>query len=143
MRSQCQHTNSRLMEYWVISSDGHLSKHYVSICICTRYVLESSFISFQSVINFIEYELFWYPEQPLQIPLSAHTSSEHWSLDIRSSYWWCRLLLIMVSYSCVRNKYRGGKVEGKKLVKWIEELYKSYIFRVTCFIFIYRHFLKQ
>ena len=37
------------------------------------------------------------------MPLSAHTSREHWSSDIRSSYWWRSLLLIMVSYSRVRN----------------------------------------
>ena len=103
MRSQCQHTNSRLMEYRVISSDSHLSKHYALIYICTRYVLELSFILFQSVINFFERELFPYPEEPLQMPLSAHTSREHWSSDIRSSYWWRSLLLIMVSYSHLCN----------------------------------------
>ena len=31
MRSQCQHTNTHIMEYRLISSDSHLSKHYVVI----------------------------------------------------------------------------------------------------------------
>ena len=62
MQSQCQHTTRHIMEYRVISLDGHLSKHYAVICICTGYVLELYFISFELVINFIERELFRYLE---------------------------------------------------------------------------------
>ena len=102
MRSQCQHTNSHLMEYRVISSDGHLSKHYALIRICTRYMSKLSFILFQSVIDYLERELFRYPEQPLQMPLSAHTFCEHWSIS--KNYYLCPELSVHLTHRTLRTQ---------------------------------------
>jgi len=64
MRSECQHSNSSIMEYRVISSDSHFAKHYTLICICIGCEVEFklSFLSFKEVVILLERELFRYPK---------------------------------------------------------------------------------